>query len=108
MMIVRGVRRNLDPQFTIRLRPCAQIEQPRKYRKKGEKIVAGRINPRMAAGLVPLMNLQLRALEVADLETGLKKLEQDFAREQERRNKACKSLGRIEVKTGNALGRSVH
>jgi hypothetical protein len=38
-------------------------------------ILAGRINPRMPAGLVPLMNLQLRAVETADLETRLKKLE---------------------------------
>ena len=49
-------------------------------------ILAGRINPRTAAGLVPLMNLQLRAVEVAGLETRLNKLEHDFAREQERRN----------------------
>jgi hypothetical protein len=27
MMMVRGVRRNLDPQLAIQLRPCAQIEQ---------------------------------------------------------------------------------
>jgi hypothetical protein len=47
----------------------------------------GRINLRMATGLVPVMNLQLRAVETADLETRLKKLEQDFAREQERRNR---------------------
>src|SRR6266481_4470089 len=49
-------------------------------------MLAGRINPRTAAGLVPLMNLQLRAVEVAGLETRLNKLEQDFAREHERRN----------------------
>jgi len=41
----------------------------------------------MPAGLAPLMNLQLRAVEVAGLETRLNKLEQDFAREQERRNR---------------------
>jgi hypothetical protein len=37
---------------------------------------------------VPLMNLQLRAVETADLETRLKKLEQDFARKQGRVFKA--------------------
>jgi len=33
------------------------------------------------------MNLQLHAVEVADLETRLKKLEQDFARERERKSR---------------------
>jgi len=30
------------------------------------EVSAGRLNPRVAAGLVPLMSLQLRAIEVAD------------------------------------------
>jgi len=33
-------------------------------------ILAGRMNPRTASGLAPLMSLQLRAIEVADLRDG--------------------------------------
>ena len=35
----------------------------------------GKIHPRIAAGLAPLLNLQLRAIETADLEQRLAKLE---------------------------------
>ena len=38
-------------------------------------VYAGRINPRIAAGLAPLLNLQLRAIETTDLERRLAKLE---------------------------------
>jgi hypothetical protein len=36
------------------------------------EVSSGRLNPRVAAGLVPLMSLHLRAIEVADLEPRLK------------------------------------
>jgi hypothetical protein len=38
-------------------------------------VYAGRINPRIAAGLAPLLNLQLRAIETTDVERRLAKLE---------------------------------
>lgn len=38
-------------------------------------VYAGRINPRTAAGLAPLMNLQLRAIETTDLERRLAAVE---------------------------------
>jgi hypothetical protein len=38
-------------------------------------VYAGRINPRTAAGLAPLLNLQMRAIETTDLEQRLAKLE---------------------------------
>jgi len=38
-------------------------------------VYAGRMNPRVAAGLAPLLNLQLRAIETTDLERRLAKLE---------------------------------
>jgi hypothetical protein len=38
-------------------------------------VYAGRINLRIAAGLAPLLNLQLRAIETTDLERRLTKLE---------------------------------
>jgi hypothetical protein len=38
-------------------------------------VYAGRIHPKIAAGLAPLMNLQLRAIETTNLEGRLAKLE---------------------------------
>jgi hypothetical protein len=38
-------------------------------------VYAGRINPRTAAGLAPLLNLQMRAIESTDVEQRLAKLE---------------------------------
>jgi hypothetical protein len=39
-------------------------------------VSTGKLDPRTAAGLVPLLGLQLRTIEVADLDVRLKKLEQ--------------------------------
>jgi hypothetical protein len=38
-------------------------------------VYAGKVHPRVAAGLAPLMNLQLRAIETTDLERRLVKIE---------------------------------
>ncbi len=38
-------------------------------------VYSGRLHPKIAASLAPLMNLQLRAIEVVDLEQRLAKLE---------------------------------
>jgi hypothetical protein len=40
------------------------------------EVIAGNIHPRVAAGLAPLMNLQLHAITIADLELRMAKLEQ--------------------------------
>jgi hypothetical protein len=40
-------------------------------------VIAGKVHPRVAAGLAPLMNLQLHAIKTADLEQRLAKLEQE-------------------------------
>jgi hypothetical protein len=40
-------------------------------------IYSGKLQPRLAAGLAPLLNLQLRAIEIADLEGRLARLEDD-------------------------------
>ena len=45
------------------------------------EVHAGKLHPRVAAGLAPLLNLQLRALEATDLERRLKKVESLLARE---------------------------
>jgi hypothetical protein len=43
------------------------------------EIYTGKLNPRVAFGLAPLMNLQLRAIEATDLERRLTKLEKLLA-----------------------------
>jgi hypothetical protein len=45
-----------------------------------DDIYAGKIHPRVAAGLAPLLNLQLRAIETSDLERRLAKLEKLLAK----------------------------
>jgi hypothetical protein len=40
-----------------------------------EDVYAGKINPRIASGLAPLLNLQLRAIETTDLARRLANLE---------------------------------
>jgi hypothetical protein len=42
-------------------------------------VYAGKMNPRTAAGLAPLLNLQLRAIETTDLERRLTELEKRSA-----------------------------
>ena len=52
-------------------------------------VYAGRINPRIAAGLAPLLNLQMRAIETTDLERRLARLEKlsaEAAEAEDRRN----------------------
>jgi hypothetical protein len=45
------------------------------------EVIAGNIHPRVAAGLAPLMNLQLHAITIADLELRMAKLEQSKLRD---------------------------
>jgi hypothetical protein len=47
------------------------------------EIYAGKVHPRIAAGLAPLMSLQLRAIEIADLERRLAKVEKLLAEKDE-------------------------
>jgi hypothetical protein len=43
-------------------------------------VYAGKLNPRIAAGLAPLMNLQLRAIETTDLERRMARIEKLLAK----------------------------
>jgi hypothetical protein len=43
-------------------------------------VYAGKLHPRIAAGLAPLMNLQLRAIETADLEQRMVRIENLLAK----------------------------
>jgi hypothetical protein len=43
-------------------------------------VYAGRIHPRIAAGLAPLLNLQLRAIETTDWERRLAEVEKQLAK----------------------------
>jgi hypothetical protein len=49
-------------------------------------VYAGKLHPRVAASLAPLMNLQLRAIEMTDLDQRLAKLEKQLAEQQRRDN----------------------
>jgi hypothetical protein len=42
-------------------------------------VYAGKLHPRIAAGLAPLMNLQLRTIETADLQQRLVRVEKLLA-----------------------------
>jgi len=44
------------------------------------EVYAGKLHPRVAAGLAPLLNLQLRALEETELERRIAKVEKLLAR----------------------------
>jgi hypothetical protein len=46
-------------------------------------LYAGKLHPRIAAGLAPLMNLQLRAIEATNLELRVAKLEERLAKTEE-------------------------
>jgi hypothetical protein len=47
-------------------------------------VYAGKINPRIATGLAPLLNLQMRAIETTDQEGRLAKLEKLLAEAEDR------------------------
>lgn len=59
--------------------PILKLDKVSAVRDAVEKLIAdvylGRIAPRVAAGLAPLFNLQLRALESADLERRIEVVE---------------------------------
>jgi hypothetical protein len=46
-------------------------------------VYAGKVHPRVAAGLAPLLNLQLRAIETTDLENRLIRVEKLLAKAEE-------------------------
>ncbi len=56
-------------------------------------VYAGKINPRVAAGLAPLLNLQMRAIETEDLERRIAKLENPAAAGADRLAAANADLG---------------
>ena len=46
-----------------------------------DDVYTGKLDPRIAAGLAPLMNLQLRVIETADLEEQVARLQKQLAEE---------------------------
>jgi len=57
---------NLNTAFAVRETVARLVED----------VYAGKMNPRIAAGLAPLLNLQLRVIETSDLERRVAALEQ--------------------------------
>jgi hypothetical protein len=64
--------------------PLPRLDKVTAVRDAVEKLIAdvyaGKLHPRVAAGLAPLLNLQLRAVGVTDLEQRLEKVEKLLAR----------------------------
>ena len=58
-----------------------------------EDVYEGRVHPRIVAGLAPLMNLQIRAIEATNIEERVAKLE-----EKSRHNKRMDDLTDAEFK----------
>ena len=52
-------------------------------------VYAGKVHPRIAAGLAPLMNLQLRAIETADFELRVAKLERRLEQAEDKLNRVA-------------------
>jgi hypothetical protein len=48
-------------------------------------VYAGKINPRIASGLAPLLNLQMRAIAITDMERRLANLESKVSEEAEKK-----------------------
>ncbi len=62
-------------------------------------VYAGRTNPRIAAGLAPLLNLQLRAIETTDVQRRLTQLEKaKEARDSDGTNDAPPQIGVTSLK----------
>jgi hypothetical protein len=65
--------------------PLPPLDTPVAVRDRGNRlfddVTAGKIHPRVAAVLVSLLNLQMRAIYTADLEQRLAKLEQSKLRD---------------------------
>jgi hypothetical protein len=63
--------------------PLPALDNAIAVREVGARLFAdvytGKLHPRIAAGLVPLMNLQLRAIETANLEQRVARLEKLLA-----------------------------
>jgi hypothetical protein len=69
------------------LDPLPTLDNALAVRDMGARLFAdvyhGRIHPRIAAGLVPLLNLQLRAIETTDLDRRLAEVEKLLAEKDE-------------------------
>ncbi|SRR5579872_459435 len=72
--------------------PLPKLDKVVAVRDTVEKLIAevyaGTLHPRVAAGLAPLLNLQLRALEATDLEQRLSKVETLLAEAEEDRDRS--------------------
>jgi hypothetical protein len=63
-------------------------------------VYAGKIHPRIASGLAPLLNLQMRAIETTDLERRLTKLEKLSAEAEDRPKTTASPSGPMSLGEG--------
>jgi len=79
-----GGRRNRRAGATEAVDPLPKLDKVTAVQDAVEKLIsevyAGKLHPRVAAGLAPLLNLQLRALEATDLDRRIAKVEKLLVR----------------------------
>ena len=79
-----GGRRNRRASAAEDVDPLPKLDKVSALRDVVEKLIAevyaGKLPPRVAAGLAPLLNLQLRVVDATDLERRLAKVEKLLAR----------------------------
>jgi hypothetical protein len=67
-------------------------------------VYGGKVHPRIAAGLAPLLSMQLRAIETTDLERRMARLEKAMAKEAESSDKKdAPPRGPLEAHKGISL-----
>jgi hypothetical protein len=75
--------------------PLPRLESAMAVRATVDRLVAevyaGKIHPRVAAGLAPLLNLQLQAIKATDLDLRLAKMEKQM----DEKNAASESSGKL-------------
>jgi len=68
-------------------------------------VYAGKLHPRIAAGMVPLMNLQLRAIETVDLEQRVAEFEKRLTQAEDKLNgKGGKSMIALAIAQASPKG----
>jgi hypothetical protein len=78
--------------------PLPRLDKASAVRDAVEKLIAdvyaGRLHPRVAAGLAPLLSLQLRAVEATDLEWRIDTIEKLLAKAAEAERKRTRASAR--------------
>lgn len=89
-----GGRRKRPVIIAEAVEPLPVLDNARAVRDTVARLIcdvySGKLEPKVAAGLGPLLNLELRAIEAMDLDTRLAKLEEVLVKREEAVSKAEK------------------